>query len=112
MDGANLTWIGIDVAKATLDLHFLPSGQAHSLANSPAGHRQLRKLLPAPDACRIVLEATGGYERQLVADLLDAGFHVAVVNPKRVRDFARALGLCSGEVVDVRKVLAPALTGR
>jgi len=95
MDGANLTWIGIDVAKATLDLHFLPSGQPHSLANSPAGHRQLRKLLPAPDACRIVLEATGGYERQLVADLLDAGFHVAVVNPKRVRDFARALGLAA-----------------
>jgi transposase len=52
-------------------------------------------LLPAPDACRIVLEATGGYERQLVADLLDAGFHVAVVNPKRVRDFARALGLAA-----------------
>jgi transposase len=95
MDGANLTWVGIDVAKATLDLHFLPSGQAHSLANSPAGHRQLLKLLPAPGACRIVLEATGGYERQLVADLLDAGFHVAVVNPKRVRDFAKALGLAA-----------------
>ena len=93
MDGANLTWIGIDVDKATLDLHFLPSGQTHSLANNAAGHHQLRKLLPAPNACRIVLEATGGYERQLVADLLDAGFHVAVVNPKRVRDFARALGL-------------------
>jgi len=71
MDGANLTWIGIDVAKATLDLHFLPSGQAHSLANSPAGHRQLLKLLPKPAACRIVLEATGGYEREVVADLLD-----------------------------------------
>lgn len=95
MDSANLTWIGIDVAKATLDLHFLPSGQTHSLANSPVGFRQLRKLLPAPDACHIVLEATGGYERQLVADLLEAGFHVAVVNPKRVRDFARALGLAA-----------------
>jgi transposase len=95
MDGANLSWIGIDVAKATLDLHFLPSGQAHSLANSPAGYRQLLKLLPAPGACRIALEATGGYERQLVAELLDAGFHVAVVNPKRVRDFARALGLAA-----------------
>jgi transposase len=93
MDGANLTWIGIDVAKATLDLHFHPSGQTKSLANNPTGHAQLRKLLPAVDACRIVLEATGGYERLLVADLLDAGFHVAVVNPKRVRDFARALGL-------------------
>jgi transposase len=95
MDGANRTWIGIDVAKAALDLHFLPSGQTHSLANNPTGHRQLRKLLPAPEACRIVLEATGGYERLLVADLIDAGFHVAVVNPKRVRDFARALGLAA-----------------
>jgi transposase len=95
MDGTNLTFVGIDVAKATLDLHFLPSGQAHSLANTPAGHRQLLKLLPLPAVCRIVLEATGGYERQLVADLLDAGFHVAVVNPKRVRDFARALGLAA-----------------
>ena len=95
MDGANLTFVGIDVAKATLDLHFLPSGQSHSVPNSPAGLRQLRKLLPAPADCRIVLEATGGYERQVVADLLDAGFHVAVVNPKRVRDFARALGLAA-----------------
>lgn len=95
MDGANLTWIGIDVAKASLDLHFLPAGQSKSLANNPTGHAQLRKLLPAADACRIVLEATGGYERLLVADLLDAGYHVAVVNPKRVRDFARALGLAA-----------------
>lgn len=93
MDGTNLTWIGIDVAKATLDLHFLPSGQSHSLANNPTGLQQLRKLLPASEACRIVLEATGGYERLLVADLLEAGYHVAVVNPRRVRDFARALGL-------------------
>jgi transposase len=93
MDGTNLTWIGIDVAKASLDLHFLPSGQAHSLTNDPAGHQQLRRLLPEPAGCRIVLEATGGYERKLVANLLDAGYHVAVVNPRRVRDFARCLGL-------------------
>ena len=95
MDGTNRTWVGIDVAKATLDLHLLPSGQSHSLANSPSGHQQIRNLLPAPEGCLIVLEATGGYERKLVADLLDAGYHVAVVNPKRVRDFARALGLAA-----------------
>jgi transposase len=93
MDGENLTWVGIDVAKATLDLHFLPSGQKHTLTNNPPGHRQLQELLPDPAACRIVLEATGGYERQLVADLLDQGYHVAVINPKRARDFAKALGL-------------------
>lgn len=93
MDGANQVWIGIDVAKATLDLHLLPSGQSHSLPNNTAGFQQLRKLLPDPAPCLIVLEATGGYERLLVADLLDAGCRVAVINPKRARDFARALGL-------------------
>lgn len=93
MDGANQVWIGIDVAKATLDLHVLPTGQAHTLPNTAAGHEQLRKLLPSPDNCLIVLEATGGYEREVVADLADAGFRVAVINPKRARDFAKALGL-------------------
>lgn len=93
MDGTNQVWIGIDVAKATLDLHLLPTGQAHTLPNTTAGHEQLRKLLPGPANCLIVLEATGGYEREVVADLADAGFRVAVINPKRARDFAKALGL-------------------
>jgi transposase len=93
MDGTNPVWIGIDVAKARLDLHLLPAGQAHNLPNTAAGHEQLRKLLPRPANCLIVLEATGGYEREVVADLLDAGFRVAVINPKRARDFAKALGL-------------------
>ena len=93
MDGTNQVSIGIDVAKATLDLHLLPTGQTHNLPNTKAGHKQLRKLLPDPAACLIVLEATGGYEREVVADLLDAGYRVAVINPKRARDFARALGL-------------------
>lgn len=95
MDGANQVWIGIDVAKATLDLHLLPAGQAHTLPNTTAGHQQLRKLLPAPPTCLIVLEATGGYEREIVADLTDAGYRVAVINPKRARDFAKALGLAA-----------------
>ena len=99
MDGANQVGlgnqvcIGIDVAKASLDLHFLPSGQSHTLSNSSAGRQQLRKLLPETDRCLIVLEATGGYEREVVADLLDAGYRVAVINPRRARDFAKALGL-------------------
>src|SRR5207237_1245922 len=66
MDGANQVCIGIDVAKATLDLHLLPAGQSHSLPNTAVGHEQLRKLLPEPSACLIVLEATGGYEREVV----------------------------------------------
>lgn len=93
MDGANQVSIGIDVAKATLDLHLLPAGQTHRLPNTAGGHEQLRNLLPDPATCLIVLEATGGYEREVVADLTDAGYRVAVINPKRARDFARALGL-------------------
>jgi transposase len=93
MDGTNQVSIGIDVAKATLDLHLLPAGQTHRLPNTAVGHEQLRKLLPDPATCLIVLEATGGYEREVVADLTDAGYRVAVINPKRARDFARALGL-------------------
>jgi len=94
MDGANQIAVGIDVAKATLDLHLLPQGQEHSrIPNTPAGHQQLRKLLPDPAQCFIVLEATGGYERAVVADLIDAGYRLAVINPKRARHFARALGL-------------------
>lgn len=92
MDGTNQAWIGIDVAKASLDLHILPTGQAHSLPNSSQGHQALKKLLPPPAGCLIVLEATGGFERKLVAALIDAGYQVAVINPKRARDFARALG--------------------
>src|SRR5437764_12157498 len=69
MDGANQVSIGIDVAKATLDLHVLPSGQTQTLPNTQAGHGQLKQLLPHPAACLIVLEATGGYEREVVAEL-------------------------------------------
>ena len=49
--------------------------------------------MPQPETCLVVVEATGGYERLLVADLLDAGHLVAVVNPRQVRDFAKALGI-------------------
>jgi transposase len=93
MDGTNQVSIGIDVAKATLDLHILPSGQTQTLPNNPPGHQQLKKLLPSPDTCLIVIEATGGFEREIVANLIDAGYRVAVINPRRARDFAKALGL-------------------
>jgi transposase len=93
MDGVNLVSVGIDVAKATLDLHVLPSGQTHTLPNVKAGYEELKQLLPKPAHCLVVLEATGGFERELVAELIDAGYRVAVINPKRARDFAKALGL-------------------
>jgi transposase len=91
--------VGIDVAKAWLDVAVRPCGPAKSpwrVANSdstesnsiPALVAQLRALAPRV----IVLEATGGYERPIVARLAEVGLPVAVVNPRQVRDFAKATG--------------------
>lgn len=89
---SNLSFVGIDVSKAQLDVHRADNGNSFAVANDAAGHRRLLGRLPQPGACLIVLEATGGYQREAVLQLVDAGHRVAVVNPKRVRDFARASG--------------------
>ena len=87
------SFVGIDVAKHSLDLCRLPDGRRDTFPNDPQGLTQLLRQLPAPEGCLIVVEATGGYERPLVAALLDAGYPTAVVNPRQVRDFAKALGI-------------------
>lgn len=90
-----VTWIGIDVAKETLDVAWTSEGQTHRLAtaNSRAGLSSLIVKLPPASDARIVVEATGGYERALVTALVEAGYRTAVVNPRQVRDFAKALGI-------------------
>jgi len=93
MDGSIISFVGIDVAKASLEVHLLPEGRHQRLSNDKPGIEQLLGTLPAAGACSIVLEATGGYHRRLVADLLGAGHRVAVVNPRQARDFARGLGI-------------------
>jgi transposase len=85
--------VGIDVSKARLDVHRLPDGLSSQVPNSPEGHRELLARLPRPGTCRVVLEATGDVQRLVVAALIDAGHYVSVVNPRQVRDYARALGL-------------------
>jgi transposase len=86
------SFVGIDVSKDHLDVHRLPDGAARRFDNTPPGIAALAAWLGAPAPARIALEATGGYERPLVAALSLGGLPVAVVNPKRVRDFAQALG--------------------
>jgi len=86
------SFVGIDVAKATLELYRSDEGQSLSVANDQEGHRKLLTLLPHAGQCLIVVEATGGYQRELVMQLVEHGHLVAVVNPKRVRDYARASG--------------------
>ena len=85
-------FVGIDVAKASFDVHIRPSGRTWTSAYDTAHILRLIAELRPLGPCLIALEATGGYERRLVADLIDAGFAVAVANPRQVRDFARGHG--------------------
>jgi len=84
--------VGIDVSQATLDVAVSPSGEQWQLTNDDAGLAQLVERLRTLEPERIVLEATGGYEVAAVAALGIAGLPVVVVNPRQVREFARAIG--------------------
>jgi transposase len=85
-------FVGIDVSKATLDAHLRPDAQARQFDNTPDGIAALLEWVTPLAPTLVVLEATGGYERAAVAALSLKGLRVCLVNPKRVRDFAGALG--------------------
>jgi len=89
--------LGIDLSKARLDCATVPDGRSLQFANSPAGFAAIIELLGGQRAqgweVLAVVEATGGYERALVEALCAAGLPIAVVNPKRVRAYAKALGI-------------------
>ena len=85
-------FVGIDVAKARLDVHRTGSDQSHTFTHDAQGVEELLQMLRSAPPRLIVLEATGGLERALVAALIAAGLPVAVVNPRQVRDFAKASG--------------------
>jgi transposase len=91
------SFVGIDVSKATLDIAGRtaagPLTDLLSLVpNTDAGLAQLVPVLVALRPTLIVLEATGGYERLAAATLLAAGLPVVVINPRQVREFAKAIG--------------------
>jgi transposase len=83
-------YTGLDIAKLNLQLHL--AGRIQDLPNTAAGHRRLLKILAARPGAHVVCEATGGYERGVVAALHQAKVPVSVLNPARVRHFARATG--------------------
>jgi len=85
-------YVGIDVAKASLAVATAPDGESWAAGYDAAGLAALVTRLDGLQPTLVVLEATGGYERPLVAALTAAGLPVAVVNPRQVRDFAKALG--------------------
>jgi transposase len=85
-------FVGIDVAKERLDVHVRPAGEAFTVARDGEGVAALVERLKAMAAGLIVLEATGGFEVTVAAALAAAGLPLAIVNPRQIRDFARALG--------------------
>lgn len=94
MDGSAplAAFVGIDVSKQSWDVCILPAAIRRSFAATEEGLSSLLELLRQHPTALIVLEATGGYERRLAAGLQDAALEVAIVNPRQVRDFAKALG--------------------
>lgn len=85
-------FIGIDVSKKQLDLAQTPEVESWSASNDSEGIKGLTHTLLQRKPLLVVLEATGGYESGLVAGLVAASIPVVVVNPRQVRDFARAKG--------------------
>lgn len=103
--------IGIDVAKKHFDLHSFKTGQDRRMENSADGIRQCVALCNEIRPKLIVMEATGGYERTLAATVQAEGFAVAVVNPRRIRDFARAAGqIAKTDKLDARIIAQFAAT--
>lgn len=84
--------VGIDVSKARLDVHVLTSHEARQIANDPEGCEQLIGWLKSLGVRMAVLEASGGYERLAAKALRRARLVVRVVDPKRVRHYAKAIG--------------------
>ncbi len=84
--------VGIDVAKARLDVATRPSGEQWHVPNDEAGIQALIARLQPLQPRLIVLEASGGWELLVASSLAEAGLPVAVVTPRQVRDFAKAIG--------------------
>src|SRR5262245_7146785 len=98
---ASELFVGIDVSKARLDGRLRPTADAFHYPNDPDGIAPLVGRLRPLNPTLIVLEATGGYEIPVAAALAAAGLPVCVVNPRQVRDFARATGkLAKSDPID------------
>jgi transposase len=97
------SYVGIDVAKATLDVAIGSDGELVQVENNEAGIGRLLERLGEVAPTLVVLEATGGYESVVAGAIAGRGIAVAVVNPRQVRDFAKATGvLAKTDRIDAR----------
>ena len=99
------TYVGIDIAKHGFDLAFEPKQTIQHFDNDAKGIGQCCKVLKKIEPELVVMEPTGGYEIALVTQLYAKGFAVAVVNARKIRDFARA----SGQLAKTDKLDAQAI---
>jgi len=96
-------FVGIDIAKDQVDVHVRPTDERFQLSRDDAGLAGLVSRLQPLGPQLVVLEATGGYEIPVAAVLASAGVPVAVVNPRQIRDYARATGqLAKTDALDAR----------
>jgi transposase len=96
-------YIGIDVSKAALDVASLPDGESWAVTNDEPGLAELAPRLVALTPTLVVLEATGGFEMLAALTLAKVGLPIVVVNPRQVRDFAKAMGrLAKTDTLDAR----------
>ena len=96
-------WVGIDVCQKYLDVYIRPMAKLFPVTNDDSGIQKLIKVLREIQPELIVLEATGGMERNAAVTLTQVGFAVAVINPRQVRDFAKATGqIAKTDALDAR----------
>lgn len=89
---AETVFVGIDVAKAHVDVHIHPTNEAFRVPRDATGLDHLVDRLRQFPPNLVVLEATGGFEQVVTATLAGAGLPVVIINPRQIRDFARATG--------------------
>jgi transposase len=87
------SFVGIDISKNSFDVHILPENQSETYPYEPQAVKRFIEKLKALAPTIIVMEATGGYEISIAAQLADAALPVAVMNPRQIRDYAKALGI-------------------
>ena len=97
--------VGLDVSKAWLDGYLPATGRRLRVSNHPLGIGKFLQILGDSTGCLVVMEVSGGYERTAHRELVAQGVPAAIVNPKRVRDFARGMGLeAKTDRVDARLI--------
>jgi transposase len=103
-------FVGIDIAKNELVVHILPTNQQLTVPNSAEGIKELVTRFKEISPKQIVLEATGGLERELLTNLVAKGLIATAINPRQARDLAKGLGeLAKTDAVDARMLARFAL---